>query len=249
MLSAGQWGALFNIVVMLGLPLGVFLALCLRPSWRYYLPSYLFGALTFLAFQVLLRLPLLQLLNTNPGFILFQRTRPIFYFLFLGLSAGLFEELGRYIVMRLLMKKHHALPDGIAFGIGHGGLEAMLIGINSVYLLVTGLGLLGLGFAEVSMAGVERLLTLCFHMGASVMVMQAVVQKKPLWLAFAILLHTAVDTGIGILQYAGVSAWIIEGYIAIFSVSMLLYTIALWRMWKSMYAISPPAPPSGSPTP
>ena len=228
-MSAGQYGAVFNILIMLVLPLGFLLLICLRKKWRRYLPAFFLGVLTFLVTQVLLRIPLLQLLEAQPKFILFKHTNSILYFLFLGLTAALFEETGRYLVLRFLMKKHRTLTDGIVFGLGHGGLEAMLIGANNVFLLFGTTALVGLSFGGVAMAGVERLLALCLHVGLSVMVLQAVNLRKPLWLVFAILLHAAVDTGVGVLQYAGVSLWVIEGYIAIFSLGLLGYTLVLWR--------------------
>ena len=52
-------------------------------------------------------------------------------------TAGLFEETGRLVVMLLLLKAFHRLADGLAFGLGHGGLEAMLlVGLTYVSNLV-----------------------------------------------------------------------------------------------------------------
>jgi len=44
-----------------------------------------------------------------------------------GLMAGLFEETGRFVAMKWIMKKQLNKENAIMYGIGHGGIEAMLI--------------------------------------------------------------------------------------------------------------------------
>lgn len=43
-----------------------------------------------------------------------------------GLTAGVFEETGRFVAFKL-MKKHDSKETAITYGIGHGGIEAILI--------------------------------------------------------------------------------------------------------------------------
>ena len=44
------------------------------------------------------------------------------------LAAGLFEETGRLMGLSLLCKKDRDLALGVGYGIGHGGVEAALLG-------------------------------------------------------------------------------------------------------------------------
>ena len=44
-----------------------------------------------------------------------------------GLMAGVFEETGRYVSFKWFLKKETRIQDGLSYGIGHGGIEAMLI--------------------------------------------------------------------------------------------------------------------------
>ncbi|WP_256682622.1 YhfC family glutamic-type intramembrane protease [Pseudobacillus badius] len=53
---------------------------------------------------------------------------PFFYALYGGLASALFEELGRYLVFLLLLKRSRQFGDGVSLGIGHGGVEAVLVG-------------------------------------------------------------------------------------------------------------------------
>lgn len=49
----------------------------------------------------------------------------------LGLSAGLFEEITRFIALRYWAKDARNWRDGLMFGAGHGGMEAMLVGAGA----------------------------------------------------------------------------------------------------------------------
>lgn len=51
----------------------------------------------------------------------------VLYALYGGLAAGIFEESGRFLAYRYLLKKHTAKETAITYGIGHGGAECMLI--------------------------------------------------------------------------------------------------------------------------
>jgi uncharacterized membrane protein YhfC len=82
------------------------------------------GALTFIVFsQVLERIMHVFVIGNN------LLPNPIAFAIYGALAAGIFEEVGRFIFMKLLLKKYTAWKDGIAFGIGHGGIEAILIGV------------------------------------------------------------------------------------------------------------------------
>jgi len=59
---------------------------------------------------------------------------PVVFVVYGALAAGVCEEVGRYIVMRMLARRKAgapAAPDstGLAYGIGHGGAEAWLVGV------------------------------------------------------------------------------------------------------------------------
>ena len=43
------------------------------------------------------------------------------------LLAGVFEEVGRYLAFRFLLKRYTNRRDAVTYGIGHGGIEAILV--------------------------------------------------------------------------------------------------------------------------
>lgn len=140
------------------------------------------------------------------------------YGLFLGGTAALFEEGGRYLVMSLFLKKQRSTSDGIAFGVGHGGIEAiLLVGINAVVMLVTQTfqSTPDMIFA----GGIERLCTLVIQIAFSVMVMKSVREKNLWWLLLAFVIHTAIDFG-AVTYLSAIGVWPLEG--AVFVVAVLM---------------------------
>lgn len=91
------------------------------------LSTVLIGAATFLVFAVCLESIVHQIVLKGPHGAVIQGT-PLYYALYGGLMAGLFEETGRFLSMKFLMKKEPSkvLP-GIAYGAGHGGMEVILL--------------------------------------------------------------------------------------------------------------------------
>lgn len=51
----------------------------------------------------------------------------LLYALYGGLTAGLFEELGRYIAFHFLVKKYPEKETAVSYGMGHGGIECILV--------------------------------------------------------------------------------------------------------------------------
>lgn len=215
---------IFTLLISIGIPVGALIYYIAKQRSR--VIPYLLGVVTFLVFQYLTRIPLLQLLSAQGWFVAFALANPIVYSVLLGFTAGLFEEGGRFIVMKLFMKNRTAWGDGLAHGIGHGGFEAAtLVGINYIVaLIVTPQALLGAGAGVILLAGLERAAAMSFHIGASVLVLRGIRLKRPWYLLIAIGLHTLLDAPLGILQQAGFGIMAIEGYVFVFGAAMLVYT-------------------------
>lgn len=230
---SGTLGMLFSQAVCMGIPLAVLIGCAARPKWRVYLKPFLLGVATFILFQILTRLPLLQLvLPGQAWYILFQRLYPVwFIFLIGGVSAGLFEECGRFAMMHILRPHQRSTRAAIAFGLGHGGIEAALIaGLpNLLGWASAPLQVSMLPFADLALLGVERLLAIGFHVGLSVLVMDAVKRRRWWLLPVAILLHAGANTA-GVLagQMSG-NAWLAEAALVPFTAAMLIYTHLMLR--------------------
>lgn len=136
-----------NALTMLVLPLllGIWLASRWRTPWR----LYFVGAATFILSQVghipfntFVLNPQLERLR-GPGEL--SVSAIIITALLLGLSAGLFEESARYAVYRWWIRDARTWAKGLMFGAGHGGVEAIilgllaLVGVVNVHLIQSGL--------------------------------------------------------------------------------------------------------------
>ena len=68
----------------------------------------------------------------------------------LGLTAGLCEEVARYLVYRFWVKDARSWRQALALGVGHGGIESVITGVMVVASLVT---MVALRDADVSALG------------------------------------------------------------------------------------------------
>lgn len=164
--------------------------------------AFLLGGIAFTVSQLLVRIPILQgVLPYQAWFVILQMD-PWAYGLFLGVTAGLAEETARWAAVRFFLKRERDLGHGLAFGLGHGGVEAMAItGVNlaaGLVMVIEGKGaLFPADGAAILTAGMERLYAMAFHVGASLLVMHGVRKGKALaWLAGAIALHAIMDAAV-----------------------------------------------------
>lgn len=114
-------GALFGIAAP------VLLAVWLVKKYKVRPTTILIGAGVFIVFALVLEPILHQVVLKGPhGPAILGDTW--YYALYGGLAAGLFEETGRFLAMKFLLKKEPstALP-AVAYGAGHGGVEMLLL--------------------------------------------------------------------------------------------------------------------------
>ena len=84
------------------------------------------GAAGFVLLQMIIRMPILSIVSMFPGFETFVTNYYVFYCLILAMTAALFEVVARFGVAKILQKKIN-YEQGVAAGLGHGGIEAILI--------------------------------------------------------------------------------------------------------------------------
>ena len=231
----------------------------------------LIGAATFLLFALILEKPVQNVLAFPTAMGLpehavsrFLSANPVLLALVAGLFPGVFEETGRLIAFRTVLRKRKNRETSISFGIGHGGFEVILIlgltyiqyiayavmlntgtfgtvvdqvvsqapeqlgSIESVVSLLT-----GFSFADLSIAFVERIFAVLFHIGASIFVFYACKDKKRFWLyPLAIILHTGMDFigALSIFNVINISAWTLEGIVAGFG--LLTFFVAYFLLYR-----------------
>lgn len=125
-----SYGAIFGIIltllVTLILPLIIYVIYGLTNRGKGVWTAWLLGAAGFFVFQVILRMPILSSVQAIPGFVNVIMDYYVLYCLVLALTAALFEVAARVLVAKILQKKLN-YQRGVAAGLGHGGIEAMII--------------------------------------------------------------------------------------------------------------------------
>ena len=96
--------------------------------------SVLAGAGTFLLFALLLEKPIqnvlifpVQMGFTEHSLSRYINARPILLSVITALFAGVFEEAGRFVAYRTVLKNRTNRETSISHGIGHGGIEVVVI--------------------------------------------------------------------------------------------------------------------------
>lgn len=209
-------GITFSLLVAFALPITLCVFACRKLKAK--VSCFFIGCLTFIVFALILEQIFHVVVFSAAGAAL---TGNIWlYGLYGGLAAAAFEETGRFLAMKLFMKKKLSRENALMYGIGHGGIEAiLLVGVLYINNMITAI-MINTGSFETSLslldpslqettvqslsplwttpgyhffiAGIERILALLLQICLSVIIYQAVSGKKRFFLlAFGI--HFLVD--------------------------------------------------------
>ena len=257
---------ILNSLLMILIPilLGIFLA------WKYKLPwrLFLFGGAAFILAQIF-HLPLNALLaRFVPG--MGVNGSVWVQALILGFTAAITEEFARYSVLRNVLKEARSWKQALMFGAGHGGFEAMILGILAGLTVVNMIALknnpdlLASAPAEQAavvtqqvaafwsaswhlalMGAVERVSALVIQTALAVIVMQVFLRQNKSWLWAAIGWHWFVDA-VSVLAASRFSIPITELIIGVMAFTSLM-VIFYFRPPEAETDEAPPAPPAPAP--
>ncbi len=205
------------------------------------------GAIGFFVFTQVLEKILHLLVVTNfPNYA----DHPWLFGMYGGLAAGIFEEIGRFILFTWLLKKYHDYKDGISFGIGWGGIEAILLMLTMILPNIIFAFMINAGTFEKSLAGqmpadqlvtiketllsqgashylwgiFERFFAVFLQIFLSLLVLLGVVKKKFSYVIFAVFLHAVIDFPLVFFQTGHVtSLWIVEVYVALLGILSMIF--------------------------
>ncbi len=215
-----------NFLLMLVVPIGVgwFIARRLQMRWTLFavgMGGFILSQVFHIPFNwlVLQRWALLRTDVSVTGNL-------IILSIFLGLSAGVFEEVTRWAIYRFGIKDARTWGKGLMYGAGWGGVEAMLLGAIGLlnFTILRGMhqgyfqgmipagqeelvarqieAMFGLPWYMTLLGALERVFAICLHLALSVMVLQCFVRRNRWWLAAAILWHATVNaTAVFVIQY------------------------------------------------
>lgn len=238
-------------MIGLAIGLGMLLHHRLNLSWRWWW----LGGLTFILSQIghlpfnwgLTQIFTLGWLPVPP-----ESWRLAFNAIVLGLSAGTWEGMARYIAFRWYARDARTTKGSLMLGAGHGGIEAILLGI---YVLGFFINMVVLRSMDLSatlpaeqiaetqrlletywsaewyltlLGALERIFALTMHLAVSMLVVQVFLRRNWAWLMAGIGWHALTD---GLAVYingiwGGIAAEVTLACIAAFSV------LIIWRLYR-----------------
>lgn len=175
------------------------------------------------------------------------------------IMAGVFEECGRHIVLKYIMKKNRTPENAVMYGIGHGGIEILAVLLPSMILYLVIAVLFSAGnienalstlniteqtaaaalpsvqaaaafdYAMMAMNVIERLLAMLLHIGLSVIVYYGVCNANRACLPAAIILHMLMDTLPALYQRNVVPLWSVELWAALWTAIIVFIAVKLYR--------------------
>ena len=241
----------FGLMVAAGLILPTVLCIWWLKTRHEKFTSVLTGAMTFLIFALVLESTVHSIV-----FLVFPglRDNVVAYMLYGALMAGIFEETGRFLAYKLVLKKRTNRETAISYGIGHGGFEAMyiagIINAGQFPALLDQLKAAGqdtssienlpeqiaaFGIADVGLPVLERVFAVIFHIALSILVFYAV-KKGKIWMYFlAIALHALLDAPAVLYQKGIISIPVVEVYLAVVGiVTFVIIYVFLYKRDKEV---------------
>lgn len=239
------------LMIVTPLAVGTYLARRYRTGWGLFGA----GAVTFVASQIL-HIPFNALVEATilpevgPGF----STTLVLVALFYGFSAGVFEEVGGYLTFRFWRKDARSWAEGLMVGAGHGGVEALIVGLLFVVNMAVLIGisrgffrgmipaellpdveaqvqaLFASPWYELLLGGVERIFAILLHLGLSLIVLHAVRRRAIVWLLVAITWH-ALFNAVALVLSTLTSVLVVEGVLGLFA----LLSLALIWFWRDRW--------------
>ncbi len=237
----------FALMIIVPVAVAIFIRRRTAAPWR----LFFMGAVTFILSQVLhipfntivQRAGLLPATTATTGLIITA--------LFLGLSSGVFEEVARYLTYRFWARDARSWSRGLMLGAGHGGSEAILLGVLGA---VSTFSLLAVVNNDVAMnalppeqrqavtaaftqlmntptpmlvlGAVERVFAIACHLAMSLLVLQVFLRRNIGWLFVSIGFHAALNM-VSVIAVSRVGPYWTEVVIALFALLALAIVFRL----------------------
>lgn len=243
-----------SLLISLILPILIPIIFGMKYKKKGMVSAWMLGAAGFFITQMLLRIPVLTVLQKTRWYTNFSQNHLLGYVLFLAVTAAVFELAGRYSVAKVLLK-NPGYRRSLLAGLGHGGIEAIaIVGITMVNNLayasminagtfrdtlvsaaaagvdVSTLELIGQQLLNTApgmflLSGVERLLAMTAHVAMSMLVCYGVAHNKVRPCNWLCLgIHILIDMSTGLTMVLPQTT----AYIVIYTI---LFAVALFSLW------------------
>ena len=254
---------ILTVVLLVAIPVAFFLFWRRTHKLQTNIGYLIAGALGFLVSARVLELGLhyLCILADNPV-SRFLNGNTAAYVLYGITVAGVFEECGRHIVLKHILKKNRTRENAVFYGIGHGGVEILAVVLPTMitYLVIAVLFSSGnteqalstlkitgenaaaalpsvqaaaaFDYAAMALNVAERLFAMVLHIGLTVIVFYGVCKEKKGCLPLAIVLHMLTDTFPALYQRGVLPLWAVEIWAAFWAAAVGWIAVQLYKKEK-----------------
>ncbi len=251
--TASLVGMYFTLALCVLLPFALCYIIWKRTKAK--VSSYFIAWLIFLIFVLgLEQLVHTIVLKTSFGTAIQQNLG--MYAFYGGFTAALFEEVGRFLAMKYVMKNRLDKYNALMFGAGYSGFEALVVTamtyVNNITVsmmiqngtfeqllqdmtveqqqeTISGLsGLWTMAPYQFFMGGVERIFAMIVQISLSIIVYKAVKDSKPTFFITAFLIHLVVDF-VSIVAGSTFPIIAAELVIGVISVAIGIYARKIYR--------------------
>lgn len=254
---------IITILLMIAVPVGCFLSWRGKHKQQTKISYLIAGAIGFILSARVLELGVhyVCILADNPV-SRFINGNTWAFVLYGIMMAGVFEECGRHIILKYILKKNRTRENAVLYGIGHGGIEILAVLLPSMILYLVIAILFSQGNVEeamkqlkiteetaaaalpsvqaaaafdygmMAMNVVERLFAMSLHIGLTVIVYYGVISEKKGFLPLAILLHMLMDTFPALYQRGVVPLWTVEVWGAFWAAATGFIAVRLYQRMK-----------------
>ncbi len=257
-----EWGTV-SVASMIGMVITLMIVVCLPTvlcvlvykKTKAKISSFFIGCGVFVVFALSLEQLMHMIVLGVTGTFLTDNI--VLYGLYGGLAAAVFEEFGRFVAMKFLMKKNLNKGNALMYGVGHGGIEAILVvGLTYISNLMTSV-MINSGTLQASlsildedtrqltydqlkvlwelpawqfyMAGVERVLAIALQIALSVLVYKAVRSGQKKYFLLALFLHFAVDFLTLVVAGYGAPIWAVELMLLVVVIGVVMYVKKVYQ--------------------
>ena len=250
-----------QLVFSIAMPITVLVVWKIKHGLK--LRSFLMGFVAFLVFALLGQQALHMLvLDMNPALGGFIESRPWLNALYVGLTAGLFEETARLLMFKTALRDDPEREHAVAYAIGHGGFECIVaLGLMAISNLLVTFALNsgnltetiasmpaeekqalmatveminGADLVAALLTMLERVCMLVLHIALSVLLFTAL-HKKKMWLfPVAILAHAGVEMVSALHEAGFASLWLTEVVLVLYVLVVSLPALRMYRRLPSV---------------
>lgn len=248
-----------GLIIAFGVIFPIVVAIWWIKTQKEKVTTVLVGAATWFVFAMILE-SIPKVIFFNPALSIGKTVmgNVVLYTVLGALLAGVFEETGRFIAFKTLLKKRTNRETSISHGIGHGGFEALyllvLVGVQyMVYAAMINAGTFQDVIAQVAAMGadistlqalpeqlmawtsvtsllwmIERIFGILVHTGLSIMVFYSVKKSKTWLFILAIVLHALFDVPAALYQFGTIT----ELYVveAMFAVYSIVFFVIVYKV-------------------